>query len=180
MKKIIKLTALLLSLLLVLPLTIACKNDNSNTDDVYSTTSTGGSGAPSSTTTGGSGAPSSTTTGGSNNNNNTNEEIYADVAGTYTAKVFFLGSLEFDAKIVLDAFGRYEYVSTDPAQNDAVQYEETGTFTVEGGKIVLTPSADGATSSEGTITDSTITTRLKVSNMLSAVTTITFSLNNNS
>ena len=169
MKKIIKLTALLLSLLLVLPLTIACKNDNSNTDDVYSTTSTGGSGAP-----------SSTTTGGSNNNNNTNEEIYADVAGTYTAKVFFLGSLEFDAKIVLDAFGRYEYVSTDPAQNDAVQYEETGTFTVEGGKIVLTPSADGATSSEGTITDSTITTRLKVSNMLSAVTTITFSLNNNS
>ena len=169
MKKIIKLTALLLSLLLVLPLTIACKNDNGNTDDVYSTTTTGGSGAP-----------SSTTTGGSNNNNNTNEEIYSDVAGTYTAKVFFLGSLEFDAKIVLDAFGRYEYVSTDPAQNDAVQYEETGTFTVEGGKIVLTPSADGATSTEGTITDSTVTARLKVSNMLSAVTTITFSLNNNS
>ena len=99
---------------------------------------------------------------------------YAEVAGTYTAKVMLMGSLEFGATIVLDSFGGYKYTTTDPAQDNAVQYEETGSFTIDGGKIVLTASAEGATPVEGTITDFTITAKLYVHSMITVSTNITF------
>lgn len=99
---------------------------------------------------------------------------YADVAGTYTANIMYLGTYEFDAKLVLDAFGGYEYVTTDPTQNDTVHYTDNGTFTVDGGKIIFTSSATGATPIEGTITDFTVTAKFKVSDMFSASTTVTF------
>ena len=102
-----------------------------------------------------------------------NFATYADIAGTYTGVVSLMGGMAtYAAALELDAFGGYVYVTVD--EEEAIQYSEEGTFTVEAGKLLLTSSAEGATAIEATLNEFTIVASLKVSSMVPMATSITF------
>ena len=102
-----------------------------------------------------------------------NFATYADIAGTYTGVVSLMnGMVSYDAALKLDAFGGYTYETTDG--EGAVQYSDEGAFTVEDGKLMLTSSAEDATTVEATLNEFTIVASMKVSSMVPMATSITF------
>lgn len=94
----------------------------------------------------------------------------AEVAGVYTgSKSFPAQGFSTDAVLTLNAVGGYTYTARIEGEDD---YNEAGTFTVEGSVLVLTP--DGGDPIECTLENDILSAKMRINDGVPMSTLITF------